>query len=298
MLLLHEPKCENNDITTIRTSRELHIYWKKRFHKNTLFFRIYADFEADNEKDVSSIGNRTTNIYKQNPVLNGYHIESELEDVLQSSYKKSPLGFKNVDWFTDEVINLENKMSFDFKNTNKHIILTEKYEEDYRNNNICRFCEKEYISDKVGDHCHLTGKNRVPAHSKCKINVAQKQSDFIPFLFHNFSNYDCHMFFRKLVDKKNVKGKFDIIHKTNEEYKSVTYGCFRFVDSYRFLSSSLDLLVKSLVDNNHKTLKNLKNEIVDNDEFLNIVNEIGEEVRTSEDLNKDYRNEIEKLEEA
>ena len=32
--------------------------------------------------------------------------------------------------------------------------------------------------------------------------------------------------------------KFDIIPKTNEEYKSVTYGCIRFIDSYQFLSSS------------------------------------------------------------
>ena len=33
---------------------------KKHFHKNPLYFRIYADFEADNEKDNSIIGNKTT----------------------------------------------------------------------------------------------------------------------------------------------------------------------------------------------------------------------------------------------
>ena len=82
--MLHKPKCENNDITTIRTSKESHFNWKKHFHKNPLYFRIYADFEADNEKDNSNIGNKTTNIYKQNPVLNGYHIDSELEDISKS----------------------------------------------------------------------------------------------------------------------------------------------------------------------------------------------------------------------
>ena len=35
---------------------------KKHFHKNPFYFRIYADFEADNEKDNSSAGNKTTNI--------------------------------------------------------------------------------------------------------------------------------------------------------------------------------------------------------------------------------------------
>ena len=70
MLSKHKPKCENNDITTIRTSNESHLFWKKHFHKNPLYFRIYADFKADNEKDNSLIGNKTTNFYKQNPVLN------------------------------------------------------------------------------------------------------------------------------------------------------------------------------------------------------------------------------------
>ena len=101
------------------------------------------------------MGNKRTNIYKQNPVLNGYHIISELDDVLKNGYHKSPLGYDNVDWFVDEVIRLENKMAFYFKNTNKDIIMTEEDEEDNGNDNICRFCEKNIESDKVRDHCHI-----------------------------------------------------------------------------------------------------------------------------------------------
>ena len=170
-------------------------------------------------------------------MLNGYYIVSELEDVLKSDFFNSNLGHTNVDWFIAEVIKLENKMAFYFKNTNKDILMRQEDEEDFKNNNICRFCEKEIITDKVRAHCHLTGKYRGPAHNTCNINVTQKQSNFIPFIFHNFSNYDCHMFFKKLIDKKNDKVKFDIIPKTNEEYISATYGCIRFIDSYRFLSS-------------------------------------------------------------
>ena len=87
-------------------------------------------------------------------------------------------------------------MVFYFKSTKKDIVMTVEEEEDYRINNICRFCEKNIGSDKVRDHCHLTGNYRGPAHSKCNNNVTQDQSIFIPFKFHNFSNYDCHMFFK------------------------------------------------------------------------------------------------------
>ena len=52
--------------------------------------------------------------------------------------------------------------------------------------------------------------------------------------------------------------------------------------------------MRTLVDNNHETLKNLKKEIVDNDEIADIVNEIGED-KTINDLKKDDPNEIEKL---
>ena len=241
--------------------------------------------------------------------MNGYHIISKLEDILKSDYYKSPLGYNDVDWFVDEVIKLENKMAFYFKDTNKDIIMTQEDEEEYRNDNVCRFCEKEILSDKVRDHCHLTGKYRGPAHNTCNINVTQKQSNFIPFIFHNFSNYDCHMFFKKLVDKKNDKVKFDIIPKTNEEYISVTYGCIKFIDSYRFLSSGLDSLVEALVDNSNKKLKDFKEEIFDNDEILKIVNKIEknytEEImnldkdeKTIKNLKKYYPEEIKNLEEA
>ena len=123
----------------------------------------------------------------------------------------------------------------------------------------------------------MTSNYRGPAHSKCNINVTQEQSNFIPFVLHNFTNYDCHMFFKKF---------------------SVTSGCIRFIDSYRFLSSSLDSLVKTLVDNSNKTLKILKSEIVDYDELLDIVNEIIEEDKTIKDFKKDCPDESENLEEA
>ena len=178
-----------------------------------------------------------------------------MEDVLKSGYYESSSGYDNVDWFVKEVIKLENKMAFYFKNTRKDIIMTLEDEEDYKNNNICRFCEKNIESDKVRDHCHLTGKYRAPSHNVCNINVKQKDSIFLPFAFHKFSNDDCHTFFKRLVDLKNDKVKFKIIPKTNEEHIVVKNGCIRFIDSYRFLSESLDKLVKIRDEDDFKILK-------------------------------------------
>ena len=74
------------------------------------------------------------------------------------------------------------------------------------------------------------------------------------------------MFFKRLVDLKKDKVKFKILPKTNEEYIAVKYGCIRFVDSYCFLSESLDKLVKNLDEGDFKILKK---EFPDKFQYLN-----------------------------
>ena len=110
----HKQKCGGDNITSLRTSLESHLHWKKTFHENPLFYRISADFEADNEKADSSIGDKTINIYKQILVCNGYRTVSEIEDAFKSEYDKSPLGYDNVDWFVNEVKKIRKKNGFLF----------------------------------------------------------------------------------------------------------------------------------------------------------------------------------------
>ena len=92
-------------------------------------------------------------------------------------------------------------MALYFKNTNEDIILTEQDEKHYRDNKIFRFSEREIISDKLTDHCHLTGKKRGPARNKCDIIFTQRQCKFVPFEFQNFSICHYHLFFKRLVNK-------------------------------------------------------------------------------------------------
>ena len=84
----------------------------------------------------------------------------------------------------------------------------------------------------------MTGKCRGAAHESCNINVKKQQSNFIPDMFHNFSNNDCHLFFISLL-RKSKSQKTKVIPKTNEEYFSINFGSIRLIDSSRFLQSSL-----------------------------------------------------------
>ena len=46
MLNLHKPKCENNDITTIRTSGESHLHWKKTFSNKSILIWNLCRFRS------------------------------------------------------------------------------------------------------------------------------------------------------------------------------------------------------------------------------------------------------------
>ena len=92
----------------------------------------------------------------------------------------------------------------------------------------------------------MTSKNRGPAHSKGNFKTTPTQGNFIPFAFDNLINIYCHLFFKRLVDRKNDKVKLYTIPKTNEAYRSVTQGCIRFNDSYPFLSMGLYQLFETL----------------------------------------------------
>ena len=75
MIIKHKQQCLLKEITSIKTSPKSHLNWKNLFNRNPLYFRMYAGFEADNENDNSSIGNKTSNVCKQNPVYNGFRLD-------------------------------------------------------------------------------------------------------------------------------------------------------------------------------------------------------------------------------
>ena len=107
------------------------------------------------------------------------------------------------------------------------------YESDYVDNDV-----------KVRDHCHITGKYRGSAHRDYNINL--KSNHKILVVFHNLKNYDFHLIMQERR-KSNLKIKINIISNGLEKYMSFTINNkLSFIDSFQFLSSSLDSLVKHL----------------------------------------------------
>ena len=74
----------------------------------------------------------------------------------------------------------------------------------------------------------------------------------IPAVFHNLKNYDSHLIMQEL-GKFNLK--INVIPNGLEKYVSFSINNkLSFIDSFQFLSSSLDSLVKNLGKDNFKYL--------------------------------------------
>ena len=131
---------------------------------------------------------------------------------------------------------------------------------------ICYVCKKEFNNNekkncKVRDHCHYTGKYRGAAHNIC--NLWYKVPKEIPIVFHNSSTYDYHFIIKELV--KEFEGNFECLGENTEKYITfsvpikkkienkdleITYK-IKFIDSYRFMSSSLSKLLDNLSEGIH-----------------------------------------------
>ena len=140
---------------------------------------------------------------------------------------------------------------------------------------MCYICEQDLNVDKetgyifkVRDHCHFTGEYRGAAHNEC--NLKCKKPLILPVIFHNLQNYDSHLFIKQL---SKISGDLSCIPSTKEKYisfsKKIKVGEYfsrktgklfqikleiRFIDSYKFLQTSLANLVSNLQPTDFKKL--------------------------------------------
>ena len=92
-----------------------------------------------------------------------------------------------------------------------------------------------YVEDKkyrkVRDHCHYIVEYKGVVHSICNLKYSVPKK--IPIAFHNGSNYGYHFIIIELANE------FEKIDKNGEEVtRNITYR-LQFIDSARFMASSL-----------------------------------------------------------
>ena len=247
-------------------------------------FIVYADFEAFTEEISTCEPNEkksfTQKYQRHRPSGFCYKIVC-----FDERYNQKPVLFRansedeDIDGIFVEMLERDIKRIQEKFEFSKKMIFTFKDKDDFEKAKICWICQKEFGESKiVRDHCHFTGKYRGAAHNKC--NLQFKKTKFTPVIFHNLSGYDAHLFVKNLGKSE---GDIKCIPNNEEKYisfsKDIIIGEYenkkgekvkikheiRFLDSFKFMASSLESLVGNL---GLEKLKETKKEFGEKAELL------------------------------
>ena len=259
--------------------------FKHHFKKLPLPFIIYADFECFtipvNSCQPNPEKSYTKTYQKHEP--SGFCLYLKSLDGMNTNFKPIVYTKKTQDEdiskkFIEHVVKLTHKIYKDYYKKPKPYNLTVEEEKEFQSASTCHICEEKLSLDKkskVKDHCHFTGEYRGAAHNQC--NLSCRKPLILPVIFHNLQGYDAHLFIKQLA---KVAGDLTSIPTTEEKYISfskfievdqyhskkhekVLFKKFeiRFIDSFKFLQTSLANLVSNLQPSDFSNLQkeNIKN---------------------------------------
>ena len=255
--------CRNNEAVRIEmTNRKPIVHYSDGQYQFKVPFMMYADFEsilepiqgASNDPNMSPT--RGVNIH----MPSGWCVYSKFSYGNVTNPLTQYRGSDCVKKFCGHIIS-EAKRLYNSFPEKPMAPLTKSQLKEYKRATKCHICFKPFSEKKrkVRDHCHYSGLYRGAAHSSC--NLQYKIPNYIPVIFHNLTGYDAHLFIRELAKYTSCMG---IIAKNTEDYISFSIKVevdkyidkngdeLRFIDSIKFMSSSLDSLVNNLARGGHQ----------------------------------------------
>jgi len=224
-------------------------------------FVVYADFEALLLKTDRKQGVNTTAIHTHHPMSYGYHVVAaegvpiELFD--QYDIPRAPVIFRGsateddvAKRFVRDVLNVADKIARLYKEVNVPVIMGVEDCRVHDGKITCDLCSCAFSERncKTAHHDHLSGRFLKTLCNTC--NLKLKTPKFVPCFLHNLSNYDAHFIVTNLANDGDTN-RISVIANTEEKYISFskyinnTFSV-RFVDTCRFMASSLAHLAENL----------------------------------------------------
>ena len=255
-----------NGKQAIQMPEKGHIVNFKNYYKQLpVPFVIYADFEAITEKVLGCQPNTEksyTDAYQKHTDCGyGYKVvccyDNEYTKPVQI-YRGENAVYKFMENMLEEVNWCKSKMK---KHFNKPLKMTKENKRDFKKATKCYICDKPYNNNdiRVRDHCHITGEFRGSAHQDCNLKLRINPDKIkIPVIFHNLRGYDSHFIMQQIgkiaiehiyKNKRGEECQMDInaIPNNMEKYMAFMLGKHLvFLDSFQFMSSSLDMLVSNI----------------------------------------------------
>ncbi|UYV77913.1 hypothetical protein LAZ67_15002823 [Cordylochernes scorpioides] len=239
----HEKTCRVHGAQRVKYPKEGSKLSFSKFSNNfKQIFAIYADFEA---------------ILQPNPDPSKYSVHVPcsycyivVDPESNIVHKEIYRGENPAEKFLLSLFSTVSKLKERLRNY-PSVDMNEQQKIDFLNEQTCHICKKQLdIKTKVIDHCHWSGRYRGAAHKICNLNY-HNNSKF-RCLLHGAKNYDNHFLIKAL---RHVPHKhLTIIPMNMEKYSVILVDDVIFLDSFQFLSASLNTLSSNLPQDGFKVL--------------------------------------------
>ena len=266
LLEKHIKYCSNNQTVAVKMPEpNTMLYFKNYYKQLPIPFVVYADFECFTKPMNSCSPNPKEsynyNYQKHEPSGLCFYVKGIVDKKIKPIiYTKKSEDEDIAKVFVEKLTEVTKGIYNDFYRRPKPLRLTQEEQKSFEKEVTCHICSHELKEDKVRDHCHFTGQYRGAAHNKC--NLQCRKPMVLPVIFHNLQGYDAHLFIKQLA---RSEGDLNCIPSTEEKYisfsKSIKVGEYyclklgkmcpinfeiRFLDSFKFLQTSLANLVSNL----------------------------------------------------
>ena len=281
----HIQYCSTNETVAVKMPpRNSKLHFKNYYKQLLIPFVVYADFECFTKPMNTCCPNPEDsynyNYQKHEPSGFCFYIKGIVPNTfLPISYTKTNNDDNVPEIFVSKLAKVTHKIYNDFYRRLKPLRLIKEEQRSFEKATVCHICHKPLNRGVWGaepparDHCHFTGQYRGAAHNCC--NLQCRKPMILPVVFHNLQGYDAHLFIKQL---SSIQGELNCIPSTEEKYISFSkkikvdeyksrhtgetvslYFEIRFIDSFKFLQTSLANLVGNLQpDDFHNTKEIMK----------------------------------------
>lgn len=258
---LHKPRIEK-----CNTEKQSHIQFENYQNQHPLEYIAFLDFECVLPKVASRCPECTHLRCKcdrsfTEPMTEQYPVTYSLVILDQTGkiiHEKTYSSENAADHLIEHLLDQEEKWICNLFKDVKAINMSKRDWKNFHDTQNCYLCLKPFENEKevvkCRDHCHFTGSYLGAACQGC--NLRRQRPRKLHIYLHNGSKYDFHFIVKALNNKQNVKN-INILPYNGENFRTISFNSFLFVDSMSFLQSSLAKLSEDLAktDNSYSILR-------------------------------------------
>ena len=257
----HTENCSMNRarMETVPDKKSNVVKFKNFEHQHELDYIAFLDFECvlpENTERCSECSSLKCkcdtsfikDVNQQLPITYSFVVIGPGEKII---HERTYSGVDAHIDFIDHILDQEEAWITQLLEVQRLMYYTEEDKKNFLNAKNCYLCGVEFTPEvvKCRDHSHATGFYLGAACQAC--NLRRRKPKTLKIFVHNCSKYDMHFIIKALPNFKDKIRNIGVLPYNGENFRTMRFNCFEFLDSLSFLQASLNQLSKELQETDH-----------------------------------------------